>query len=268
MQKNIGMLAISGLVGLLAQTVQADFVSGIPTGWTCTGNCSVAGANGDVTISPLGNSQYGYVSSENGVNGVSPFNLGSETDGSKLVSSVFTATAGDNLQFYFNYITSDGSSFTDYAWARLLNASDNTQAALIFTARTQPTGNIIPGQDMPTPDAVVPNAPIIIGTGTAGGPVWSALGTTDSGDCYDVGCGLTGWILSSFQIAASGNYLLEFGVTDWGDSAFSSGLAFDGITLGGKPIDPPANVPVPAAAWLFGSALVGLLKSTRRKRMA
>ena len=118
------------------QLAHADFVGGIPAGYTCTGTCGTAGADGDVTLSPLNNSQYGYVVTNNGVTGVSPFKTGGETTGSKLVSNSFTAVAGDNLQFYFNYITSDGSGYADYGFARLLNASDNTQAALLFKVLT------------------------------------------------------------------------------------------------------------------------------------
>jgi hypothetical protein len=253
-----GNVVATAMVALFTQVAHSDFIGGIPTGWTCTGNCDVDGANGEVTLSPLGNSKYGYVSTVDGIEGVSPFNLGRETDGSKLVSSAFTATAGDNLKFHFNYVTSDGVNFADYGWARLLNASDNSQAALLFTARTTKNGNSLPGQDMPPPDAAIPNAPIIVGTGQGGGPLWSILGD-DSGICYGSGCGYTGWILSSFNIPTSGSYLLEFGVTNWIDQDSNSGLAFDGITVGGKPIDPPSNVPVPAALWLFGSGILGVL---------
>ena len=64
-----------------AQVAHADFVGGIPAGWLCTGNCGALGANGDVTLSPLGNAQYGYVSTNQGVNGTSPFALGGEKIG-------------------------------------------------------------------------------------------------------------------------------------------------------------------------------------------
>jgi hypothetical protein len=265
--KIFGNVVATAIVALFTQVAHSDFIGGIPSGWTCTGNCGVDGDNGDVTLSPLGNSKYGYVSTLDGLTGVSPFNLGSATDGtkdgSKLVSSAFTAAAGDNLKFHFNYVTSDGSGFADYGWARLLNASDKSQAALLFTARTKTSGNIIPGQGMPPPDAAIPNAPIIVGTGIEEGPQWSALGE-DSGRCFDDGCGYTGWVLSSFNITSSGSYLLEFGVTDWDDEIYSSGLAFDGITVGGKPIDPPSNVPVPAALWLFGSGILGLFSFQKK----
>lgn len=244
-----------------AQVAHADFVGGIPAGWACTGNCGALGANGDVTLSPLGNAKYGYVSTSQGVNGTSPFALGSETTGSKLVSTAFTANAGDALNFYFNYVTSDGSGFSDYAFSRLLNAADNSQAAILFTARTKPTGNIIPGFGLPNADATIPVTPIIPNASN-----WSALGA-NSGECYAAGCGSTGWVPSTFEIGVAGSYLLEFGVVNWVDSAFQSGLAFDGITVGGKPIDPPSAVPLPASLplTLSGLAMLGFFRRKVKK---
>ncbi|NOT86261.1 MAG: hypothetical protein HOP02_16105 [Methylococcaceae bacterium] len=229
--KKIRLVFISILLGLASQLTQAGFIDGIPTGWSCTGNCGVAGADGVVTNSPLGNSQYGYVTTANGVSGVSPFSFGNEQNGSKLVSTPFTAVAGDKVEFHFNYVTSDGGGFADYAFTRLLNAADNSLVAILFTARTKPSGNIIPGQDMPSPSATVPVTPII---GNA--PSWSGLGQS-TGSCYGLGCGYTGWVLSTYVIPTTGSYRLEFGVVNWNDGSYNSGLAFDGITVGGKPID-------------------------------
>lgn len=251
-------MAVIVSLALCSQVANANFVGGIPAGWVCTGTCNAAPADGVVTTSPLGSSQFGYVTTVDGATGVSPFALGGNQTGSKLVSNTFSAAAGDALNFYFNYVTSDGAGFADYAWARLLN-SDGSQSALLFTARTQPSGNIIPGQGLPTPDAAIPTATIV-----GGGPVWSALGSS-SGSCYASGCGFTGWVLSSFSIVASGDYKLEFGVINWNDSAFQSGLAFDGVTIAGVPIDQVNAIPLPGAVWLFGSALAGYFGFGRRK---
>ena len=258
-QSSILKLALGSCAVIFSQLSYADFVAGIPAGYVCTGTCGTAAANGDVTLSPLGNSKYGYVVTTEGVNGVSPFSTGIETTGSKLVSNSFTAAAGDSLNFYFNYITSDGSGFSDYGFARLLNASDNSQAALLFTAQTKPSGNIIPAQGLPLPDAAIPTAVI-----NPNASNWSPLGT-DSGKCYNTGCGSTGWVLSSYALATAGNYLLEFGVINSKDNIFQSGLAFDGLTIAGKPIDPPSEVPLPSAVWLFGTAIAGFAGFSRRK---
>ncbi len=74
-----------------------------------------------------------------------------ETNGSTLTTSVvLSATAGTSLSFFFNYVTSDGAGFSDYAWAELFNSS-KSPVALLFTARTEMTGSIVPGTGLPNP---------------------------------------------------------------------------------------------------------------------
>ncbi len=205
------------------------------TGWTCTGNCGTSAADGVVTLSPFaGSTKYGWVSSASGVTGLGLPGIGgsgSATNGSRIRSGLFTANAGDDLSFYFNYVTSDGAGYADYAWARLLD-SGGTQVALLFTARSTPGGNTVPGFSMPPLTATLTPAatPII-----AGGPTWSPLGG-DSGSCFAAGCGYTGWIKADYSIPASGSYQLEFGVVNWNDTSYDSGMAFDGATIGGAPI--------------------------------
>jgi hypothetical protein len=160
------------------------------------------------------------------------------------------------LNFYFNYVTSDGSGFADYAWVQLLNSS-GTPAALLFTARTAPSGSIVPGFSMPPPAATLDPSSVLIHDGA---PTWSPLGPS-SGTCFDAGCGYTGWIKSSFTITASGNYMLQAGVVNWNDEEFDSGLALDGVTVAGTPITPvtPSGVPEPASILLVSLGAAGLL---------
>jgi hypothetical protein len=208
--------------------------SPIPTGWACAGNCGTSAADGVVPLSPTGNAAYEWVSTSGGVVGVGVLPtgaLGSETDGSTLATPVFSATAGTPLDFYFNYVTSDGAQYTDYAWAELFTSS-NTPVALLFTARTETSGSIVPGAGMPLPLATLTPASVpIIG----GGPTWSPLGGS-SGACYDAGCGYTGWVKAEYVIPTTGNYYLKLGVVNWIDQLYDSGLAVDGVTIGGTPI--------------------------------
>lgn len=273
MCKRWGLLTALVLPGFMAGAASAQtFNGGLPAAWGCIGHCGATGADGDITLAPGGGTQYGFVSTNGGtfMGGLGP-GIGGEgtaTNGSVLTSSVFSANAGDALEFNFNYITSDGAGYADYAWARLLNAADLTEAALIFTARTTPGGNSVPGFGMPEVNADLTPATVVIQDGKTN---WSKLGSY-SGWCYSGvgnGCGMTGWVFSSFMIAGAGNYLLEFGVTNWNDTAYDSGLAFDGLTVGGVPIEeggPGAVVPEPITMILMGTGLAGIGAVRRRRR--
>lgn len=229
----------------------------IPSGWTCVGNCGSLGPNGVVTASPLGG-DYQYVSTVGGLTGVGAAGLGG-TNGSTLATSTFTAAAGDDLNFYFNFVTSDGAGFADYAWAQLYTAS-NALVAMLFTARTTPSGNTVPGFSMP---AIDPNVTITPATVTIvpGGPVWSPLGS-DSGRCFSTGCGYTGWVNANYEFASSGSYYLMIGVSNWSDTIWHTGFAMDGLTVAGVSVETPA--PAPASLALLGLGLAGLARFRRR----
>jgi hypothetical protein len=253
---------------LFASCPRPAFADTVPAGWTCVGNCGSSGADGVVPLSPTGNSSYQWVSTNQGLIGVGVLPtgaLGSETNGSTLATSLFSATAGDPLSFYFNYTSSDGAGFADYAWAGLFNSS-NTLQALLFTARTTPSGDAVPGFGVPLPVATLTPSTVPIQDGLT---TWSPLGPLSSGECFAVGCGTTGWVLSTFTITTTGNYYLKVGAVNWLDEEFDSGLALDGVSVAGVPITPPpTTAPEPASLAMLacGLAGVGVLRRKKARR--
>ena len=249
--------------GLLAAVLLAGGTTAMAQ--TCVGNCGSSAADGDVSLSPSGDASYQYVSTAGGVAGAASLGVGGETSGSLYTTSLFNAKAGDVLNFYFNYVTSDGGgTFSDYGYSLLENAAGQNVASL-FTARTEPTGNTSPGQGLPSNSATLnpSSTAILAGSGTNGGPVFSPLAES-SGTCYDAGCGLTGWVDSTYKVAQDGVYQIAFGVTNVGDNAFQSALAFDGVTVNDVPITSPVSDAPEPSTWMLMFGGVGMLGAAMR----
>jgi len=230
-----------------------------PTG-ACIGNCGTMGPD-DVVTAPPGAATYGYVSTAGGVWGAGQLPGIGGTNGSELVTNPFFATAGTDLRYNFNYVTSDGSGYADYAFAELKNVGTG-ETTVLFTARTQPSGTIIPGFGLPGVTATLTPSSVPI---VPGGVNWAPLLPNNS-SCYAAGCGYTGWVQSDYILPSTGSYALRFGVSNWGDSAWQSGLAFAGLAIGNTPIGSgqtadsplvPANTetagPVPIYSFVFNA---------------
>lgn len=237
------------------------FNNGMPSGFTCVGTCATSGADGMVTLAPNSGHQFGYVSSLGGP-WANPLGIDSTTNGSVLTSPFFTATAGEQMSFWFNYISSDGGPFNDYGYVRLLGGSGGP--LILFTARTTPNGNTVPGFGLPgiAPGVFLSPAstPVI-----AGAPSFSPLGQwTDT--CYDVGCGYTGWIAASYVIPTAGTYQLDFGVYNLLDDLWDSALAVDYTNSDGSGVPTVAPEPTSFVLLASGLFLVGGVAHRRRRR--
>lgn len=256
----------AALAALLCTTAVAGAATLAGVG-TYEGVAGIGTSNGDVTDSPMGNS-YLYVTTAGSTYMGAGLGIGSETNGSVLTTLSFTAEAGDTLSYYFNYVTSDGtSSFIEYAYATLNDLSSaGANDKLIFTARTNPALDTVPGFNMPplAPGVTLnPASSVVI----SGAPDWSQLGSSNN-SCYSLqGCGYTGWIQSLYEITTPGTYSLTFGVVNWGDQAYDTGMAIAGLKINDEVIVDP-NVPVvplPAGGLLLASALAGLGFARRKK---
>lgn len=197
----------------------------LPVGFTCVGGPTSCGLNTAASASvplPPSTLPYVFVSTTGGTDGVGQCCSAGGVNGATLTSPIFQRSAGEILSFAFNYITSDGGQFNDYAHCSLFS-SGNLFIGRLITARTAASGDTIPGAGLGAISAVtVPsNNPII-----PGAPTWPPLDSS-SGSCFDVGCGTTGWILASYTFTTSGTFYLQCGVTNTIDGGFQSGLALD-----------------------------------------
>lgn len=260
------VLLAAALAACGAGAAMADTLT---TGWASkVGSAGInTTADGVVTLAP-GFSDYQWISTANGSSGggtLPTVPVGSETNGSSGTTTTFTAAANDELSFYFNYVTSDGEGFTDYAWAALFNG-DGAFDSYLFTARTTPGGDTVPGSGLPGLGVGVKLAP----TSTfKRGPTNFFPLDASAAACFFANeapaCGSTDWIRMTYTFTKGGTYSLTFGVTNWKDTILDSALAIAGITIERPGVNGGGNVPEPGTLVLAGIALVGLAAVRRRR---
>ena len=151
----------------------------------------------------------------------------------------------------------------DYAYVQLIGLTSGTTT--LFTARMSLSGIAVPGFGLPgiAPGVVFTPFPVLVHPGT----IFFGLGD-HSGDCFAAGCGNTGWIQASYNLAANDTYRIMFGVNNMGDDPrdpYDSALLFDfGAGAGGVPT--VAVTPEPASFVLLGTGLIVVFGFARRKR--
>jgi len=222
--------------------------------WDVVGDFGMTGPDGSVSTPPSGNSIFGYLSTVNAILGP-PFvpldgvtGEGTTTDGSTITSPLFVAEQGSSITLNLNFVTTDGSAFTDYAWVELLTES-NIRQDVILVIRTNISKIVVPAQGAPASSGTItPAQPLSIierfeenpetGTIELVGPIWSVLGI-NSGQCYRTGCGYTGWINVSYIVTNGNRYKLKIGVANWGDRVFETALGIDDIRVNGNLLTPP-----------------------------
>ncbi|EHR72568.1 PEP-CTERM putative exosortase interaction domain-containing protein [Burkholderiales bacterium JOSHI_001] len=258
-------LAAIAMALMASPQAHAMPVSVLNTG-NCVGVCGTSAADGNIGASGLGAGAFGYVTTAgSGQTGVAPFTLDSTANdnGSRFRSAAFNVTG--SFDAYFNYITTDGKEFSDFGWARLINA-DNSTAAWLFAARSSTKGQkeVIPGGVLNTasfdPANVIADFANFDFTRLTN-PTADLLGTS-SGTCYRSTntCGTTGWLHSTVS-GLNGLYRLEVGVTNAVDNLFDSALAFDLVGLGGA----AATVPEPGSLGLLLAAGAAAVVTQRRR---
>lgn len=90
-------------------------------------------------------------------------------------------------------------------------------------------------------------------------------GTKDISGTFNNGTGLATIVCSTSSCSASSTFTLTYNaIVPQGDPSGFGGVAY-GVNISGD-IPPHAAVPVPAAAWLLGSGLVGLVGVARRRK--
>jgi hypothetical protein len=209
------------------------------------------------------------------------------------VSATFSLGASSALTSYLNAASAAGQS-SDVTWAVLgtqypstaTNGHDKTAgSALEIASATAGSGSGIAGQVLTDLNTIVGtfngDVTYLNGTYAAGGSVYAWSTGTNGGNVWGASTGGNGGSTNLYGesngVSQAGNGLGTslglFGVTgNNGTGTVQSYLLGDNLTLTstgalsiGSTSTTPPTVPLPAAVWLFGSGLLGLLGVGRRR---
>ncbi|WP_243359587.1 hypothetical protein [Fundidesulfovibrio terrae] len=267
-----------------------------PSGWTLMGGSLGGGvkASAPPFLSPSGDPVDLYIVTDSGGGfpALNPTSLAASaipgapgipgsTNGSAMISPVFTAVAGEKINFDFSFITNDGTdTFSDWGAAYLLpvdasGAPTGASPLNFFTARTGGSGSAVPGfgfSGFPSGLVLTPSSaglqgdvfflnPLTAGTSGAD-PDATQYGPNgypqDPSSSPGNGLGgSTNWVnaVFTFDTTTAGTYALVFAVANVGDEIYSSGLLIAGGSVQGDDPSLPSAVPEPCGLVLLGSGL-------------
>jgi hypothetical protein len=167
------------------------------------------------------------------------------------------------LQFYFNYITSDGAQYADYAFAQLQTAS-GTPVATLFTARTTVSGNTSPGYGLPSNGVTLtPSATPIMPRARHGRNSVRIPENTSTLDVAVLG-------FRSAPLARRASYLWREGVTRVGEDACerNAGLGFAAMAIDLQPAISAVEALSDRRGWLRRSAIPSICSDHSRHSAA